>query len=217
MNKHLLLKQTRDYVKEKMGHESTGHDWFHIERVVKMAKQIAKKETGTDIFVIELAALLHDIGDWKIRDFNKSEDEVLEDVTKLLTFPTDIKEKVIEIVLNMSYSKNLDGRTKLSLEGEIVQDADRLEALGAIGIARAFAYGGKKNREMYNPLVKPKNFKSTDSYRTANGTTINHFYEKLFLLKDLMNTETAKKVASKREKFMKKFLDEFYKEWNGEK
>lgn len=200
-----------------MGHESTGHDWFHIERVVKIAKQIAKKETGTDIFVIELAALLHDIADWKVRDANKSEVEVLEDVTKQLMFPTNTKEKVIEIVLNMSYSKNLDGRNKLSKEGEIVQDADRLEALGAIGVARAFAYGGKKNREMYNPLIKPKSFTSTDSYRKANGTTINHFYEKLFLLKGLMNTKTAKQIANKREKFMKKFLDEFYKEWDGEK
>ena len=217
MNKQVLLKQTRGYAKEKMSHESTGHDWFHVERVVKIAKQIAKKETDTDIFVIELAALLHDIADWKVRNANKSEDKVLEEVTQRLKFPNEVKEKILEIVPNMSYSKNLDGRKKLSREGEIVQDADRLDALGAIGIARAFAYGGKKNREIYNPLVTPKNFKSTNSYRIANGTTINHFYEKLFLLKDLMNTETAKKIASKREKFMKKFLEEFYKEWEGEK
>lgn len=217
MNKQFLLKQTRDYVKKKMSHEATGHDWFHIERVVEIAKQISEKEEGADVFIIELAALLHDIGDWKVRDSEKSEEEVLEEVMRKILFPNEIKKNIREIVLNMSYSKNLDGRNTLSRDGEIVQDADRLDALGAIGIARAFAYGGKKNREMYNPLVKPKSFNSTSSYRIANGTTINHFYEKLFLLKDLMNTEAAKSIANKREKFMKDFLDEFYKEWGGEK
>ena len=196
-----------------MEHEVTGHDWFHIERVVKTAKKIAKYEKNIDIFIIELAALLHDIGDWKVCDSEKSEEEVLDEVAQQFMFPNDIKEKVIKIVLNMSYSKNLNGRNILSREGDIVQDADRLDALGAVGIARAFAYGGKKNREMYNPLVKPEVFNSTNSYRTANGTTINHFYEKLFSLKELMNTETAKRIARKKEKFMKKFLDEFYKEW----
>lgn len=219
MNKQLLLKQTRNFVKRKMQHEATGHDWFHLERVVKMAKYIAKgeKNKGTDVFIVQLAALLHDIGDWKIRDREKSEEEILENVMGELKFPDHVKDTVKDIVLKMSYSNNLDGKHSLSIEGKIVQDADRLDALGAIGIARAFAYGGKKERELYNPLIRPKRFTSTHAYRTAHGTTVNHFYEKLFLLKDLLNTKIAKNIAQKRERFMKEFLDEFYKEWQGEK
>ncbi len=195
MNKQLLLKQTRNFVKRKMQHEATGHDWFHLERVVKMAKYIAKgeKNKGTDVFIVQLAALLHDIGDWKIRDREKSEEEILENVMGELKFPDHVKDTVKDIVLKMSYSNNLDGKHSLSIDG------------------------GKKERELYNPLIRPKRFTSTHAYRTAHGTTVNHFYEKLFLLKDLLNTKIAKNIAQKRERFMKEFLDEFYKEWQGEK
>ena len=174
---------------------------------------LQKKKRGQDICIVRFAALLHDIGDWKLHNSGRSEEEVLRHTCSMLSFPTDVAEKVIAIVTRMSYSKNLDGKNVLSPEGQIVQDADRLDALGAIGIARAFAYGGKHNRELYNPAIKPQRFTSTNSYRSANGTTVNHFYEKLFLLKDLLNTKTAKEIAEKREKFMKEFMKEFYREW----
>lgn len=217
MNNALLLLNVEDYVKKRMEGGEPGHDWFHIQRVVRLAKQITKEEKNIDVSIVELASLLHDIGDWKVRDKEKSEEEVLEGVMNELSFSQDLKKEIMGIILNMSYSANLDGKKRLSPEGKIVQDADRLDALGAIGIARAFAYGGKKGRALYDPSVKPQRFTSPIAYRLAQGTTINHFYEKLFFLKELLHTKTAKKIARKREKFMKEFLEEFYQEWEGEK
>ncbi len=217
MNKQALLKRTTDFVKKKLQHEATGHDWFHMRRVVDMAKNIARREESGNVFIIELAALLHDVADWKVRDEEISEEELLQRIMKQLEFPEEVANDVLPIILNMSYSKQLDGKKSLSKEGEIVQDADRLDALGAIGIARAFAYGGKKGRGLYNPSIHPRQFTSTRAYRSAEGTTINHFYEKLLLLKNLLNTKTAKRIARNREKFMKQFLNEFYQEWEGKK
>lgn len=203
------------YVKEKMAGEATGHDWFHIERVVNMAIKIAKKEPKADLFIVQAAALLHDIGDYKINNSEQTEEEILEEVCTHLTFSSQDAEKIQRIILNLSFRKNIASKKKLSLEGQIVQDADRLEALGAIGIARAFAYGGKKNRQIYNPDIKPSVFTSQEAYTNSEGHTINHFYEKLFKLKKQLNTKTAKDIAEKREKFMKEFLKKFYAEWNG--
>ncbi len=202
-------------VKEKMSGEATGHDWFHVLRVMETATRIAKKEKNVNLFLIQAAALLHEIGDWKINNSHETEEEIIDQACKKLHLsPLDTKQ-IKEIVLNMSFSKNLANKRKLSLEGKIVQDADRLEALGAIGIATAFAYGGKKNRELYNPDIKPQTFTSLEQYRTSQSHTINHFYEKLFKLKKLLNTKTAKTIATKREKFMKAFLKQFYAEWEG--
>lgn len=214
MNHDLLLKKTREYVKKKMSGESTGHDWFHAERVTRMALKIAQSEKNVDVFLVEIAALLHDIGDWKLNTSEKSEEKILTETMTTLSFPKELQTKVLDIVPNMSFSKNVSGKKELSIEGKIVQVADRLDALGAIGIARAFAYGGKHQREIYNPNDTLMTFKTTEEYRKEKSSSINHFYEKLFLLKDLMNTPYAKKVAEKRERYMKKFLDEFLSEWN---
>ncbi len=208
-------KRIINYVKEKMNGESTGHDWFHVERVYKTATRIAKSEKNVDLFIVQTAALLHDLGDWKVNNSDKTEEEIIIAACRELRISKDDTLKVIQIIINMSFSKNVDSKKKLSLEGKIVQDADRLEALGAIGIARAFAYGGKKNRQIYNPNIKPINFKTTEEYRNTEGHTINHFYEKLFKLRKMLNTKTAKQIALKREKFMKTFLKEFYAEWDG--
>lgn len=217
MNNVLFLEKTRKYVKGKMSGESTGHDWFHAERVVNMALKIAQSEKNVDVFLVEIAALLHDIGDWKLNTSDKTEEEILTETMTLLSFPKELQTKVLDIVPNMSFSKNVSEKKELSIEGKIVQDADRLDSLGAIGIARAFAYGGKQKRELYNPDIKPRTFQDTAAYRNSKSHTVNHFYEKLFLLKDLMNTPYAQKIAEKREHYMKEFLDEFLSEWNGEK
>lgn len=211
------INRIKNFVKKKMSGESTGHDWFHVERVLKSATTIAKKEKMEDLFIIKAASLLHDLGDWKVNTSNMTEEEIILSACKALQISKDDTKKILEIILNMSFSQNVGSKNTLSLEGKIVQDADRLDALGAIGIARAFAYGGKKDRELYNPTEKPKKFQSTSEYKNGGSHTINHFYEKLFLLRSLMNTTTGKKIALKRERFMNKFLKEFYLEWDGKK
>lgn len=197
--------------------EGTGHDWFHIERVVATAKRISKKEKNANKFLVEAAALLHDIGDWKLNSSGRTEEEILRSVCKKLALENEDSKRLIEIIINMSFSANIGKKKQLSLEGQIVQDADRLDALGAIGVSRAFAYGGKKGRELYNPSKKPKKFSTTVSYRNSDSPTVNHFYEKLFLIKKQLNTSEAVKIAEKREKFMKEFLKEFFGEWEGKR
>lgn len=209
------LAEIESYVKKKMTSEQTAHDWFHVERVVKSALFIAKKEKKGNLFIIHAAALLHDISDWKVNNSGKSEEQVLEETYKSLAIPLDNRKVLSEIILNMSFNKNIERRKKLSIEGQIVQDADRLDALGAIGIARAFAYGGKKNRLLYDPSIKPITSLTQESYKKSDGHTVNHFYEKLFKLRKQLNTKTAKEIADKREQFMKAFLKEFYAEWQG--
>lgn len=215
--KRTQIETIQKFVKSKMEGEGTGHDWFHVERVVATAKRICLKEKNADKFLVEAAALLHDIGDWKLNSSGRTEEEILRSVCKKLDLEDSDSKRIIEIIINMSFSANIGSKKKLCLEGQIVQDADRLDALGAIGIARAFAYGGKKGRELYNPTKKPKKFASTTSYRNSDGPTINHFYEKLFLIKKQLNTKEAVKIAEKREKFMKEFLKEFYSEWEGKR
>ena len=210
-----VISETADFVKSKMEGDGTGHDWWHIWRVWRMAKRIGEIEGG-DMFVIELGALLHDIADWKFNDGDlKAGSRVTEDWLSRLGVEKEIIEHVKHIVENVSYKGDAEENKMKTLEGFIVQDADRLDAIGAIGLARTFAYGGGMNREIYNPNIKPVKNMTFEMYKKNKGTTINHFYEKSLLLKDRMNTETARMIAEHRHKFMEEFLEEFYAEWDG--
>lgn len=216
MNQQQLLLDTQHYVKQKLTGEGSGHDWWHVYRVWKTAQHIAQSENDADTLVIELAALLHDIADWK---FNNGDDNAGPAAARQWLESQQVDEKTIQhvcdIILNLSY-KGANVENKINtLEGQIVQDADRLDAIGAIGIARTFAYGGHANREMYDPEVKPQLHDSAESYKTSQGHTINHFYEKLLLLKDRMHTQSAKSLAQARHQYMKDFLNRFYQEWEG--
>ena len=209
-----LINKTIELVKQKLEGTESGHDWFHIERVWKLSLKIQEKEGG-DKLIIELAALLHDIADPKFH--NGDETIATKIVTEFLTeqnLDSQTIEKVIFIIENMSFKNRNDAPENLPLELKIVQDADRLDAIGAIGIARTFNFGGYKNNLMYHPDIEPKLSQTKEEYKKSNGTTINHFYEKLLLLKDLLNTKTAHEIAEHRHQFMLQFLDEFYKEWN---
>ncbi|SFI48578.1 HD domain-containing protein [Halpernia frigidisoli] len=212
-----IITETVNFVKIKLKNAEAGHDWFHIERVWKLSKKISQKEGG-EIEIIELGALLHDIADPKFHD---GDEELALKISREFLESQNLEEekivKVLFIIKNISF-KNRNEKTEISelnpvKELHIVQDADRLDAIGAIGIARTFNFGGFKNNLMYDPEILPKLKMSKEEYKKSNGTTINHFYEKLLLLKDLMNTETAKKMAEKRHDFMQTFLDEFLGEW----
>jgi uncharacterized protein len=211
-----IIERTREYVEEKFRGDSSGHDWWHIYRVWKMAQHIANNEDGVDIQVVELAALMHDLGDWKLNTTEKSEEEIISDACRTLDVSKDDTSKILDIILHIPYNKNIEVKNELSLEGKIVQDADRLDAIGAIGIARVFAYGGMQNRELYNPDIKPQKIVSVEQYKKSQGSSVNHFYEKLLLVKDHMNTETAKAIAESRHQYMKHYLERFHKEWDGE-
>ncbi len=217
MKKEEIIEKVINHVKEKLSGEGTGHDWWHITRVVNLAKQIASEEKGVDIFVVELAALLHDIADWKFTngDENKGPDEAKQ-LLQSLQIEEAVINNVTEIIRDMGFKGGIEQK-KLSKEGMIVQDADRLDAIGAIGIARCFAYGGSKGREIYNPHIPPQEYKTKEEYLHSQTPSINHFYEKLLKLKDLMNTQTGKKLAQQRHLFMETFLEEFYNEWEGKK
>lgn len=211
-----IINKTIVFVKETLVDAEGGHDWFHIERVYKNAVLISKNE-NVDTFVVQLGALLHDIADSK---FNNGDDTVGPKIAREFLFKLNLDsaiiEHVIKIIENVSFNKSLEkGERFQSLELDVVQDADRLDAIGAIGIARCFNYGGFKNRQLYNPEIKPNFNMSKAEYKKSTAPTINHFYEKLLLLKDKMNTNTGKQIAQKRHDYMIGFLDEFYAEWNG--
>ena len=214
MKNHITL--TINFVKEKLEGAEAGHDWFHIERVWKLSKKIAEKEGG-NLEVIELSALLHDIADPKFHNGDETLAlKISKDFLEEIHVEGELIEQVLFVIKNISFKNRAEAPENPPLELQIVQDADRLDAIGAIGIARTFNFGGFKNNLMYHPEIKPNLGMDKEEYKKSNGTTINHFYEKLLLLKDLMNTETAKKIASERHNFMLQFLDEFYKEWNVE-
>ena len=214
MKNHLTL--TINFVKEKLEGAEAGHDWFHIERVWKLSKKIAEKEGG-NLEVIELSALLHDIADPKFHNGDETLAlKISKDFLEEIHVEGELIEQVLFVIKNISFKNRAEAPENPPFELQIVQDADRLDAIGAIGIARTFNFGGFKNNLMYHPEIKPNFGMNKEEYKKSNGTTINHFYEKLLLLKDLMNTETAKKIASERHNFMLQFLDEFYKEWNVE-
>lgn len=210
-----MIKITDDFVREFLFGETSGHDYHHIDRVRKMALRIGKEERA-DLFIVEMAALLHDIADRKLhKDDEEAGLVIVNQWLERIGIDPKIHEHIIDIIETLSF-KGANVRTDMeTIEGKVVQDADRLDAIGAIGIARAFAYGGSRNREMYDPKQKPENHLDYEDYKNSRGTTINHFYEKLLLLKDRMNTETAKKIADKRHRFMEEYLKEFYSEWEG--
>lgn len=216
-NKQKIINQTAAHVRKKFESEGSGHDWWHIQRVWNMAVTIAKQEKA-DLFIVELAALLHDIADHK---FHGGDEEAGPKAAREWLSPLGVEENSIDhicrIIRNVSF-KGAEVDTPMhSIEGKIVQDADRLDAIGAIGIARAFAYGGFKNRELYNPEIKPETHDSFEAYKKSDGPTLNHFYEKLLLLKDRMNTETGRQIAGERHKFMEMFITQFLEEWKGMK
>jgi uncharacterized protein len=216
MNEAAIIEALKTELQAEFANESTGHDWYHIERVWKNARSIAEKEGGNG-FIIELGALLHDIADHKF--VANADQAAITRVNELLGkhgVHEEIIGAVLHIVLNCSFKGGMPNKMK-TREGLVVQDADRLDAIGAIGIARTFAFGGKFNRAIYDPAVKPATFTNEVEYRGKRSHTINHFYEKLLLLKDGMNTETGKQMAAERHRYMEGFLAEFYAEWEGKK
>jgi uncharacterized protein len=212
-----LIDNTILFVKQKLENAEAGHDWFHIERVYKNALLIAQDEL-CDIQIVKLGALLHDIADSK---FNDGDETVGPRVAREFLESQNTDEEIIVHVLNIIENISFKGgnfeKKFKSIELEIVQDADRLDAIGAIGIARTFNYGGFKNRQLYNPEIAPKLNMSKEEYKKSEAPTLNHFYEKLLLLKDKMNTKRGKILAQERHKFMELFLSQFYAEWDGEK
>ena len=209
------IQDTITYVKQELRNAEGGHDWWHIERVWKTAKHIAKTEQ-VDLLVVELSALLHDIADSKFHDGDES---IGPQKARAFLHTLEIEEivisHVIHIIENISFKGGKEAQTFQSTELDVVQDADRLDALGAIGIARTFNYGGFKNREIYNPTI-PSNLNMTkEEYKKSTAPSINHFYEKLLLLQDRMNTATGKAMAAKRHQFMESYLEQFYSEWEG--
>ncbi len=214
MNEEQVIQNIEQWVKSELLNEKSGHDWYHIKRVTDIAKEILKYEKA-EKFTVIAAALLHDIADDKV---TANVDAALERIRKLLKsndVADDTIDTIIDIITTMSF-KGGTGKKLSYIEAQIVQDADRLDALGAIGIARTFQYGGSKGQAMYDPEIPVRDKMSFEEYRNGESTSINHFYEKLLLLKDKMNTPTAVKMAEERELFMKHFLDTFFKEWNGD-
>ena len=216
MDTSLIISQTVSFVKHELINAEGGHDWWHIERVWKLSKTIAENEE-VDLLIVELSALLHDIADSKFHNGNE-EIGPQKARTFLQTIGVDetITQHVTLIIKSISFKGGNDEQHFKSPELDVVQDADRLDALGAIGIARTFNYGGHKNREIYNPNIAPNLNMTKEEYRSSTAPTLNHFYEKLLLLKDRMNTETGRKLAKHRHQFMEQYLEEFYREWKGD-
>lgn len=208
------LDNVKAFVKQKLSHDFSGHDMAHIERVVKLANKILNHQPQANAFIVLMSAYLHDVIDEKvIADVNNAINE-LQDYLRSLNLTTEEMRAIFDIIENMSYRKNLSQKATLSLEGQIVQDADRLDAIGAIGIGRTFYYGGNKHNIMHDPNILPRTKLNEDNYKQPN-TVINHFYEKLFLLKDMMNTQTAKQIAEQRHEILVKFVKQFEQEWLG--
>ena len=208
-----VIEQCLKYVEVFFKDEASGHDYFHTLRVYKMATRIAKEENA-DLYIVSLAALLHDVDDIKLSPkTNKNKDNARKFLNEN-NIDLQTNNLICEIISEISY-KGIESKPPKTLESKCVMDADRLDAIGAIGIARAFAFGGNHNRVIYDPDIKPKLNMTEEEYRNHISTTINHFYEKLFNLKDLMNTNTGKKLAISREKYMKEYIDEFILEWDG--
>ena len=217
MNEKLIINKTIDFVKQELDGAEGGHDWFHIKRVFNNAKLIVKTENADEL-IVSLSALLHDIADSKFYDGDENigPEKATEFLMSLNIDSSDI-EHIVQIIKNISFKGGKVKRTFSSKELDIVQDADRLDAIGAIGIARCFNYGGFRDREIFNPNIKPKLNMTKTEYKNSKAPSINHFYEKLLLLKNKMNTNTGKRIAIARHKFMEQYLEQFYAEWDGKK
>ncbi len=217
MKKTQIIENTKSFVKETLLNAEGGHDWFHIQRVFNNANLIAGTE-NSDTFVVKLGALLHDIADSK---FHNGDETVGPKIASEFLMTQEVSSEVIthvvKIIENISFKGGNEAQQFQSIELDIIQDADRLDALGAIGVARTFNYGGFKGRSLYDPQIKPDLEMSKEAYKASTAPTINHFYEKLLLLKERMNTETGRKIAEERHSYMQNFLEQFYAEWNGEK
>jgi uncharacterized protein len=215
MNNSQILENTQEFVKSTLEGAEGGHDWFHIQRVLNNALLISQTE-DVDPFIVSLGALLHDIADSK---FHNGDETVGPAIARKFLSGQGVSEEVIEhvvhIIENISFKGGNQSQKFRSPELDVIQDADRLDAIGAIGIARAFNYGGFKGRALYDPEIEPNLNMSKEEYKASTAPTINHFYEKLLLLKDRMNTKTGKELAEKRNEYMKSFLEQFYQEWNG--
>ena len=212
-----MIKQTEDFVKATLKNAESGHDWFHIDRVRKNALSIADHFQEADRIIVELGALLHDIADSKFHDGDETiGPKIAAEHLEAMSITEAQKSGVVHIVKHISFKGGHDEQKKKSLELQIVQDADRLDAMGAIGIARTFNYGGFKNNKIYDPEVPPQLNMTKEEYKKGGAPTINHFYEKLLLLKDLMNTTPGRQKAQQRHDFMLQFLEQFYQEWNAE-
>jgi len=217
MSSEEIINKTIRFVKKTLADAEGGHDWFHIERVYRNSLLISKTEP-VDELVVSLGALLHDIADSKFHDGDETiGPKIAREFLFKLNVDSTIIEHVVNIIGNISFKGGNEAQKFKSLELDVVQDADRLDAIGAIGIARCFNYGGFKNRAIYNPDVEPNLKMNKDEYKASTTPTINHFYEKLLLLKDKMNTTTGKQIANERHSYMLDFLDQFYSEWHGEK
>jgi uncharacterized protein len=218
MTNNSIIEATKNYVRATLKDAEGGHDWFHILRVYHNAILISKGEK-VDALVVALGALLHDIADSKFHD---GDDTIGPKMAREFLFKHNVDslviEQVIKIIENISFNKSLEeGEKFTSPELDVVQDADRLDAIGAIGIARCFNYGGFKNRALFDPSIKPNMSMTKEEYKTSTAPTINHFYEKLLLLSDKMNTKTGKRIAKQRHQFMERYLDQFYAEWDGKR
>ncbi|MDQ7814857.1 MAG: HD domain-containing protein [Patescibacteria group bacterium] len=211
----VIVDKTVVFVKNQLKNAEGGHDWWHIQRVWTTSKAIAAQEKADDL-IVELGALLHDIADSK---FHAGDEDIGPRTARNFLADLGVDEKIIEhvglIVANISFKGRKHEQTFRSPELDVIQDADRLDAMGAIGIARAFNYGGHVGRELYNPEIKPNLEMTKEEYKKADAPTLNHFYEKLLLLKDRMNTQTGKKLAERRHMFMERYLEQFYSEWEG--
>jgi uncharacterized protein len=215
VDQHEVLAEAAAFVRDELAYDSSGHDWWHIARVTALARRIAAEE-GADAFVCVLAALLHDVADEKIAGDEAAGQAKVRGWLEAHGVEAQIVEQVMGIVSTMSFGGG--NRPEMTtLEGRVVQDADRLDALGAIGIARAFAYGGSRGRALYDPDEPPREYRSQAEYHASTSSTINHFHEKLLLLRDCMNTNYARQLAEARHRYMQAFLDEFAAEWEGER
>ena len=217
MNEREIINNTEMFVRRTLENAEGGHDWWHIYRVWQLSKKIAETEK-VDRFVVELGALLHDIADSKFHDGDETiGPEKAKAFLQQQHVDRAVVEHVVRIIENISFKGGREPQKFRSPELDVVQDADRLDAMGAIGIARTFNYGGFKNREIYNPAIKPNLKMTKEEYKKSTAPTINHFYEKLLLLKERMNTATGKAMAEHRHRYMEQFLEEFYAEWEGKR
>jgi uncharacterized protein len=219
MTNTAIVEETIAFVKETLQGAEGGHDWFHIQRVFKISLLIAKNQEDIDVLVVSLGALLHDIADAKFHDGDETVGPKLaKQFLSSLHIDKKVINHVVKIIENISFKKSFEkgGKKFNSIELQVIQDADMLDAIGAIGIARTFNYGGFKNRELYNPDIAPNLNMTKEEYKKSSAPTINHFYEKLLLLKDKMNTKTGKVLAEERHQFMLNYLEQFYKEWNSQ-